>query len=126
MASVDRNASLVAARMCGNDAVMDETAAELLALAHARALQHVLTGAYISQLSVANVAGRKGVRDRLVIAGDKAAVSIEYGHSVRINRGPNALQNSMNFRWVPGQFILSGAMNAMPGFGITSFGRVAG
>lgn len=123
MALVYRNVSLMAARMAGNDPQMDQFAAQLLAKVTARAIRHRLTGEYISKLSVKNVPGKKGVRDRLVIAGDKAAISIEYGHSVRYNRN-STTRNSFNFKWVPGQFILSGALNEMPGFKYNSFGKV--
>lgn len=124
MAYVYRSASLTAARICGDDPVMDIAAGMLLGLAKARAVDHILTGAYISQLFTTRAPGKKGVTDRLVVAGDKAAISIEYGHSVRINKGRNAPQNSMNFRWVPGQFILTGAINEMPGTRSMSFGSI--
>lgn len=123
MATVYRNVSHVAARIAGNHPIMDKTAATVLGKVTARAIRHRLTGAYISQLSVKNVPGKKGVRDRLVIAGDKAALSIEYGHSVRYNRN-NPTPNVPNFKWVPGQFILTGAINEMPGQKYNSFGSV--
>lgn len=123
MAVVYKNVGIMVARMAGNSSEMDRVAGELLAKVTARAVRHRLTGAYISQLSVANVPGKSGVRDRLVIAGDKAAMSIEYGHAVRYNRN-NQTRNSYNFKWVPGQYILTGAINEMPGFKYNSFGRI--
>jgi hypothetical protein len=101
--------------MAGNDPEMDRVADRLHRIAFTLAVGHRLTGNYLSKLSVKNVPGKKGVRDRMVIAGDKAAMSIEYGHSVRFNRGKNAEKNSYNFKWVPGQYILTGAIRAVPG-----------
>lgn len=109
------------ARIAGNDPEMDRVAKKLYTLALGRAVAHRLTGDYISKLSVKNVPGKKGVRDRMVIAGDKAAMSIEYGHSVRFNR-TSTEKNAYNFKWVPGQFILTGAINAIPGQRYNSFG----
>lgn len=106
------------ARMAGNHSEMDIVARKLYTIARARAEAHRLTGAYISKMGVKNVPGKKGVRDRLVYAGDKAAMSIEYGHAVRIEAG----HNGYNFKWVPGQYILTGAINGIPGFRYNSFG----
>lgn len=107
------------ARMAGNDPEMDRVAKKLYTIARGRAEAHRLTGAYISRLSVKNVPGKKGVRDRMIYAGDKAAMSIEYGHSVRID----SEGNGYNFKWVPGQYILTGAINAIPGYRYNSFGN---
>lgn len=107
------------ARMAGNDGEMDRVAKKLYTIARARAEAHRLTGAYISKLGVKNVPGKKGVRDRIVYAHDKAAMSIEYGHAVRLN---HAGRNEANFAWVPGQYILTGAINGIPGFRYNSFG----
>lgn len=110
------------ARMAGNDREMDVVAKRLFNLAHGRAIDHMLTGNYISKLSIKNVPGKKGVRDRMVYAGDKAAMSIEYGHAVRRNK---AGHNESNFTWVPGQYILTGAIAAIPGVRRNSFGKIA-
>lgn len=110
------------ARMAGNHREMDDVADRLRRIAWTLASGHRLTGEYMSKLSVKNVPGKKGVRDRMVIAGDKAAMSIEYGHAVRFNRGKDAPRNSYNFKWVPGQYILTGAINAIPGTRYNSFG----
>lgn len=121
MAVVYKNVGVTVARMAGDSDEMDDVARKLLFLARARARKHVLTGAYISQLRATNVAGKKGVRDRLVTAGDKAAMSIEYGHAQRTN---NKDGNKPDFRWIPGQYILTGAINEIPGHKYTSFGRI--
>lgn len=121
MAVVFRNVPNQVARMAGNSEEMDVAANKLLSLARARALKHRLTGAYLSQLKVQNVAGKKGVRDRLVIAGDKAAMSIEYGHTVRTN---NDDPSKADLKWVPGQFILTGAINEIEGHKYNSFGII--
>lgn len=106
------------ARMAGNHPEMDAVATRLYRIAFVLAGAHRLTGNYISKLSVKNVPGKKGVRDRMVYAGDKAAMSIEYGHAVRVE----GEHNGTNFHWVPGQYILTGAINAIPGFRYNSFG----
>jgi len=108
------------ARMAGNDEEMDRVAKKLYTIARGRAEAHRLTGAYIGRLSIKNVPGKKGVRDRMIYAGDKAAMSIEYGHAVRVG---DAGHNEANFRWVPGQYILTGAINAIPGYRTNSFGN---
>lgn len=120
MATVYRDVGTAVARMAGNDSEMDRVANKLYTLAKARAFRHKLTGAYISQLRVKNVPGKKGVRDRMVYAGDKAAMSIEYGHAVRTEGG----RNDYNFKWVPGQYILTGAINEIPGTKYNSFGDI--
>jgi hypothetical protein len=95
------------ARMVGDDPVMDEVAHMVLGIVMARAIRHRLTGDYISKLSVANVPGKKGVRDRMIFAGDKAAYSIEWGHTVTRRDGTSY--------WLPGQHILGGAIAETPG-----------
>lgn len=110
------------ARMAGNHEEMDIVANRLYRIAFALATGHRLTGNYLSKLDVKNVPGKKGVRDRMVIAGDIAAMSIEYGHTVRI-RGEGE-PNSYDFKWVPGQYILTGAINAIPGYKYNSFGKL--
>lgn len=107
------------ARMAGNHSEMDRVAKRLYRIAFTLATGHRLTGNYMEKLSVKNVPGKRGVRDRMVIAGDMAAMSIEYGHAVRINK---AGRNEANFKWVPGQYILTGAINAIPGYRYNSFG----
>ena len=74
-------------------------AAELRAGVLRRAALHRLTGNYIQHLDVRNVPGKKGVRDRIVVATDKAAYSIEWGHYTQSGT------------WVPGQHILGGAIS---------------
>lgn len=121
MAVVYAHVPVTVARMAGNHSTMDQVAKKLYTLARARAESHRLTGAYIASLGVENVPGKKGVRDRLVYADDKAAMSIEYGHSQRIR---NAGHNDANFKWVPGQFILTGAIGAIRGNQYNSFGII--
>lgn len=108
MAEVYKHVPNEVARMVGNDSVMDETAHSLMAIVIRRALAHRLTGDYIDHLHVKNVPGKKGVRDRIVEATDKAAYSIEWGHWSPRKGEPGAV-------WVPGQHILGGAVNALPG-----------
>ena len=108
MAEVYKWVGTGVARMAGNDPEMDRVAHMVLTIATARAVAHRLTGDYISKLGVKNVPGKKGVRDRLVFAGDKAAYSIEWGHWAPRKGAPGAT-------WVPGQHIMGGAAFAMPG-----------
>lgn len=121
MAEVFKTVGNQVARMAGDHPEMDIAANKLLMIARKRALKHRLTGAYLAQLKVENVAGKKGVRDRLVVAGDKASMSIEYGHSYRTN---NDDPSKADFKWVPGQFILTGAINEIEGYRDSSFGII--
>lgn len=121
MAEVFKNVGNQVARMAGDHQEMDVVAHKLHMIARKRALKHRLTGAYLSKLKVENVAGKKGVRDRLVVAGDKAAMSIEYGHAQRTN---NDDPSKSDFKWVPGQFILTGAINEIEGYRENSFGII--
>ena len=121
MAEVFKNVPNQVARMAGTSLEMDVVAGKLLAIAKGRAIKHRLTGAYMAQLKIENVPGKKGVRDRLVVAGDKAAMSIEYGHTVRTG---NDDPSKPDLKWVPGQFILTGAINAIEGHKYNSFGVI--
>lgn len=75
------------AQMCGESNALDEGAGRVLASVRAKAAESVLTGEYMSKLGIVTVPGESGtgrsVKDRLVVADDKAAVSIEYGHHTR-------------------------------------------
>lgn len=121
MATVYKHVPNQVARMAGDHSEMDDVARKLLFAAKVRARRHRLTGAYIAQLSAKNVPGKKGVRDRLVIAGDKAAMSIEYGHTARTG---NTDPSKADLRWVPGQYILTGAINSLDGYKYNSFGVI--
>jgi hypothetical protein len=94
--------------MAGNSEEMDVVARALMFIVKRRARAHQLTGDYMGRLSVKNVPGKKGVRDRVVAADDKAAYSIEWGHFSPRKGEPGAT-------WVPGQHILGGAVNELPG-----------
>lgn len=108
MAEVYRWVPNGVARMAGNDPEMDRVARLVLFTAKGRARAHRLTGAYLSQMHAKNVPGKKGVRDRLITAEDKAAISIEWGHWAPRKGEPGAT-------WVPGQHIMGGAAFSMPG-----------
>ena len=122
MAEVYRWVPVGVARMAGESSTMDDVAQTLLKITKARAERHRLTGNYIEHLSVISTPGKKGVRDRMVLASDIAAESIEWGHAVRIKGERDG--NTPDFRWVPGQHILGGAIAEIPGHGyrVTSFG----
>lgn len=121
MATVYKGVGTTVARMAGNHPEMDRVAAVLLGLAKANAIPHIYTSTYIRKLHVINAPGKKGVRDRLVVAGDKAAISIEYGHTAVVK---NPGRNGFDFKWVPGQFILTKAIAQIPGTTSNSFGRI--
>lgn len=106
MAEVYRHVGTTVARMAGNHPEMDRVAHTLLGLAKANSVPHIDTSAYISKLHVVNAPGKKGVRDRLVVAGDKAALSIEYGHY----QYAKSKDGGYELRWIPGQFILTKAI----------------
>lgn len=95
---------VVAAQIAGKSSGMDAAAENGLQIARRLAAQHRDTGNYIANLKVVEVPGEKGtgrtVRDRLVVADDVAAASIEWGHLVRY-------KNARRVRWVPGQRILT-------------------
>lgn len=107
MAEVFKHVGVTVARMAGDSPAMDEAAALVMSIVQARAIRHRLTGDYMSKLSIKNVPGKKGVRDRMIFAGDKAAYSIEWGHTVRRANGSSY--------WLPGQHILGGAIAEVPG-----------
>jgi hypothetical protein len=107
MAEVFRWVPNGVARMAGNDPEMDRVARLLLFTVRARARKHRLTGEYLSKTYAKSVPGKKGVRDRMIFAGDKAAYSIEWGHTVRRADGTSY--------WLPGQHILGGAVSEIPG-----------
>ena len=123
MAYVVKNIGVIVARMAGEDPIMDQVAAKLYALAVAEAERHRLTGSYIRHLKWESTKGKKGVRDRIVLATDPASISIEWGHAVR--RKGERSDNSPDFEWVPGQHIMGKAIGKIPGHYYTSssFGR---
>ena len=110
MAEVFKHVPNEVARMAGNSDEMDIVAHALMAIVMRRAIEHRLTGDYIEHLKVKNVPGKKGVRDRIVEASDKAAYSIEWGHWTP-KKGVGGA------KFVPGQHILGGAINELPGVG---------
>lgn len=107
MAEVYKHVPNQVARIAGNDPEMDRVARLVLFIAKNRARRHMLTGDYIGKLKAENVPGKKGVRDRLITANDKAAYSIEWGHWAPRKETP--------VTWVPGQHILGGAVGEVPG-----------
>lgn len=102
MAVVYKAAGTRVAKLPGLQPVLQAEALAILATAKALAASHTDTGAYSASLTVKSVPGRKGVRDRLVVANDKAAIHIEYGH-LRVQENGKPV-------WVPGQYILTRAL----------------
>lgn len=80
MANIYRNASLIAARMCGESMAMDAAAHRVEARVKAAAAPHTDEGDFMASIHVESVAGRKGVTDRAVSSDDPGALAIEFGH----------------------------------------------
>lgn len=114
-AFVSKNAGPEAAVIAGRNSEMDRAANVLLRAVRTRAMAHVRTGNYIKNLSIQTVPSlqpsRVGyVQDRIVVADDKAALSIEYGHwNTRITRNGRRVSTGV-LRKVPGQYIMTGAL----------------
>lgn len=101
LAKVYKNAHIIAAKLCGDDPVMDRYADELKTRAETNAAQHASKKAphYHESFGVENVPAKKGfVRDRMVYSDDPNAKSKEFGHMT-----PDG-------KWVPGQLSLVKAM----------------
>jgi hypothetical protein len=103
MAQVFKGAGQKVAKLPGLQPVIQSAAMGILARARALAGGQADTTAYMSSLHVVPTPGRRGVTDRLVVAGDPAAVHIEYGHL--------ATRKDGGATWVPGQYILTRAIN---------------
>jgi hypothetical protein len=102
VATVYRNAGIEAARIAGNSAEMDRVASKLAALASAQGVEPV---------RVRNVAGRRGVRDRVVESLDPLEVPKEFGHVIRNEAGGPVLG------YVQGLHRMQRAWKRMPGTG---------
>ncbi|PWH05196.1 hypothetical protein DEO23_14035 [Brachybacterium endophyticum] len=97
MATVNKNAGLLAARIAGEASEMDRAASKVRSAVTSEAAKHRETGDFQRSITSGRVPGEKGVTDRAVWAEDPAAWSIEFGH-----RTKNGTQ-------VPGAFIFSNA-----------------
>lgn len=80
MGQVYKNAGIEAARIAGLSPEMDAQAAKAKAVVLGVLASHNKTGSYARRVAVRNVAGQRGVRDRVVEARDPQAMAIEYGH----------------------------------------------
>lgn len=108
MAYVDPLAGPMAAVIAGRTQEMDLVAARGARAVRQVAAAHRLTGNYIDKVFTATVPSQRpskvgSVDDRLIVADDEAAVSIEYGHLVRF-------KNARRVRYVPGQRIMGRAI----------------
>lgn len=103
MATVFGGVGAKIARLPGIQPLLDTAAAGIKARAVANIMSSSKepTGAYASSLEVRSVPGKKGVRDRLVVANDPGALAIEYGH---LEAGEDGAS------WVPGKFPLTRAV----------------
>lgn len=104
MATVFKSAGTRVAKLPGIQPLLDSVALGIKGRAAANisgSSEHA-SGAYASSLEVRSVPGRKGVRDRLVVANDEAAVHIEYGHLAGGEGGSPT--------WVPGKYPLTRAI----------------
>ncbi|MEW1990712.1 DUF5403 family protein [Microbacterium sp. NPDC078849] len=111
MSYVDPRAGSMAAQIAGQSREMDVVAQRGLRAVRSVAASHRLTGDYLSKTFVATVPSVQPskvgpIDDRLIVADDKAAVSIEYGHLVRF-------KNARRVKFVPGQHIMSKALRAV-------------
>lgn len=111
MSYVDPRAGSMAAQIAGQSREMDVVAQRGLRAVRSVAASHRLTGDYLSKTFVATVPSVQPskvgpIDDRLIVADDKAAVSIEYGHLVRF-------KNARRVKFVPGQRIMSKALRAV-------------
>ncbi|WP_100813015.1 DUF5403 family protein [Microbacterium lacus] len=108
-AFVNQNVRVVTAQIAGESQSMDTAAGRILLTAKSLAAQHRDTGNYMDKLRVVDVPGESGtgrtVKDRLVVADDAAAASIEWGHIVRFPGQRRA-------KFVPGQHIMRRALAA--------------
>lgn len=111
MSYVDPRAGSMAAQIAGRSTEMDMVANRGVRAVQAVAAGHRLTGEYISKVfatTVPSVVPSKvgPIDDRLIVADDKASVSIEFGHIVRF-------KNARRVRYVPGQHIMAKALKVM-------------
>jgi hypothetical protein len=105
MVRINPRAHVEAARLCGADPIMDDTAKDVLKVVRRVASRHRDTGQYMHNLSVVVAEGYRG-KDRLVQATDPAAIPIEFGHwQITRRRGGRRV----SARWVPGLHIMRDA-----------------
>lgn len=109
MAEVYPSAGTTVAIIAGRTQAMDAGAHRVLTAVRGVAARHTLTGAYMSKLSIVSARGQSGngrrVTDRLVVADDPAAVSIEYGHIQRV-------KGARRVKYIPGLHIMRRGMQA--------------
>ncbi len=103
MAQVYKTAGIIGARLAGESAAMDEAADELQRLARAEAAQHADTEHFQNSIESNRTRGKNGVIDRLVVATDPGAESIEFGH---LSEGKEPV-------WVAGKHSMRNAMIKM-------------
>lgn len=111
MAYVDPRAGSMAAQIAGRSREMDHAANRGLRAVRSIAAENRLTGNYIAKTFVATVPSvlpsKVGpIEDRVIVADDEAATSIEYGHLVRFT-------NARRVRYVPGLHIMGRALAQM-------------
>lgn len=91
-----QNLGVHLARSAAVQGLLDDAVGDMLERARADAARSARTGHYLASLKTANVAGRRGVRDRFLYSDDPGAKAIEFG------------QHTLS-RNVPGKFILTRA-----------------
>lgn len=99
MAKVFKGTGTKVAKLPGIQPSLDGAARDVLNRAKALASRRRDTGMYMRSLFAVPTRGEKGVIDRLVIAGDPAALPIEFG----------ALVGEEDPKFIPGQFIMTRA-----------------
>lgn len=106
MGFVYPNAGIEAARIAGRDPEMDVQAAKGKIAVLAAAAPHTKTGNYARKVTVSNVAGKSGVRDRVIEATDRESLKIEYGHWWVTPMG-------IRVKWIAGIRIMNKAFDAL-------------
>ncbi|MCJ1709229.1 DUF5403 family protein [Microbacterium sp. VKM Ac-2923] len=101
---------VTAAQIAGDSAEFSRISGRVLIAAKVEAARHVDTGAYLSKLHMKTVPGMigtgRGVKDRLIVADDPAAASIEWGHLARVRDGVmTRVEGSRRVKWEPAKFV---------------------
>lgn len=101
MVNVDPNVSLLVARMVSESGELDVAAEKVAAKARGLASSHTKSGSYQSSFGTERVPGKKGVSDVVAYNDDKAAIPIEFGHTMK------------NGKFVPGLGVMMTAAHSV-------------
>lgn len=101
MASVSKRAATRAAQIAGEDPAMDRKAASVAQAVRAVAARHRDSGEFLNSIQTKSDVRKRKVRDRVVYSDDPAAISKEFGHTVKTRAGE---------KFVPGMHAFSTAL----------------